>query len=250
MLQRENLPPDYNLAFDLSSPSVIYEVSGHFVPAKPAYLDSGTSSVIPESLDEALKIFGMMNVKYILSTTKLPASQNASLVFSDENGGYPTYIYENKLVLPRAYFVDQVDYQPDDDSAFSEVYSSAFDPSNSVILQTADKFQTLGLSKSSVDVTLYQDSEVDIKTQNKDAAILVLSDTNYPGWQAFIDGAATKIYWADYAYRAIYVPAGIHQIKFSYKPKSFEVGKSVTEISLGIMVVFIIFLCAKKIYKK
>ena len=47
---------------------------------------------------------------------------------------------------------------------------------------------------------------------------LFLSDAYYPGWHATIDGAPTTIYRADIMFRAVFVPAGAHEIVYTYDP--------------------------------
>ncbi|WP_343417085.1 YfhO family protein [Candidatus Flexifilum breve] len=47
---------------------------------------------------------------------------------------------------------------------------------------------------------------------------LFLSDAYYPGWHATIDGAPTTIYRADVMFRAVFVPAGVHEIVYTYDP--------------------------------
>jgi uncharacterized membrane protein YfhO len=64
-------------------------------------------------------------------------------------------------------------------------------------------------------------------------SLLVLSDTYYPGWKAFVDGKKTKIYRANYTFRAIPLSAGLHRIEFVYDPLSFKLGALFT--FLGIM---------------
>jgi uncharacterized membrane protein YfhO len=54
--------------------------------------------------------------------------------------------------------------------------------------------------------------------------MLFLSDTYYPGWKAYVDGKETKIYRADYTFRAIYVLGGSHKVEFIYSPLSFKMG--------------------------
>ena len=56
------------------------------------------------------------------------------------------------------------------------------------------------------------------------AGLLVLSDIDYPGWKAFVDGIPTPIYRADYLCRGVYVPAGEHTVEFVYAPLSFRLG--------------------------
>ena len=53
---------------------------------------------------------------------------------------------------------------------------------------------------------------------------LLLSDTYFPGWQATIDQQPTKIWRADYLFRAVHVPAGAHTIQFDFQPISVRAG--------------------------
>ncbi len=68
--------------------------------------------------------------------------------------------------------------------------------------------------------------------------LLVLSDTYYPGWKALVNGRETKIYRADYAFKAIPLNAGTHQVEFVYDPMSFKLGAGVTLLGILGCVVF------------
>lgn len=61
---------------------------------------------------------------------------------------------------------------------------------------------------------------------------LVVLDSYYPGWKAYVDGRESGILRANYAFRAVEVPAGIHTVALSYSPRSFQVGFAVTAIFL------------------
>ena len=54
--------------------------------------------------------------------------------------------------------------------------------------------------------------------------ILVLSDTYYPGWRAFVDGVERPILRANHVFRAVVVPTGAREVVFSYEPDSFRYG--------------------------
>ena len=62
--------------------------------------------------------------------------------------------------------------------------------------------------------------------------MLVLSDTYYPGWKASWMEVPKKIYQANYAFRAIPLSAGIHQVRFVYDPMSFKLGAGVTFVGI------------------
>jgi hypothetical protein len=54
--------------------------------------------------------------------------------------------------------------------------------------------------------------------------VLVLSDPNYAGWGAEIDGKPTPHLTANYVFRAIAVPAGKHAVRWRYEPTAFRLG--------------------------
>jgi hypothetical protein len=61
---------------------------------------------------------------------------------------------------------------------------------------------------------------------------LVLADTDYPGWEARVDGVETPIYRANLAFRAVQVDAGQHEVSFEYHPRWLLAGALVSAISL------------------
>ncbi len=48
--------------------------------------------------------------------------------------------------------------------------------------------------------------------------LLVFSEITYPGWKAFLDGRPVDLLTADHAFRALFVPAGEHQVEFRFSP--------------------------------
>ena len=59
-------------------------------------------------------------------------------------------------------------------------------------------------------------------------ALLVLSDTHYPGWEAFLDGKPVHIYTVDSILRGVAVPTGSHELHFRYRPRAFTIGAGVS----------------------
>lgn len=53
---------------------------------------------------------------------------------------------------------------------------------------------------------------------------LILADTYYPGWRAWLNGAEVRIHRADCAFRAIKAPAGRSLVEFRFLPVSFRIG--------------------------
>ena len=66
---------------------------------------------------------------------------------------------------------------------------------------------------------------------------LVLLDNYFPGWKAEVDGAPARILRADYAFRAVALPAGSHRVVFRYRPESFSWGIGVSLAALAAAVI-------------
>jgi uncharacterized membrane protein YfhO len=58
--------------------------------------------------------------------------------------------------------------------------------------------------------------------------MLVLSDTYYPGWKAYVDGKTVSIHEVNFVMRGILVPVGAHEIEFRYRPGSFYAGAAMS----------------------
>jgi uncharacterized membrane protein YfhO len=53
---------------------------------------------------------------------------------------------------------------------------------------------------------------------------LFFSDMHYPGWKAVVDGRSAKIHRANYAFRALRVGPGTHNVEWKYDPILFKIG--------------------------
>jgi hypothetical protein len=68
-------------------------------------------------------------------------------------------------------------------------------------------------------------------------AMLMLTDTYYPGWSATVDGEPAPIWRAYATFRAVHVGAGAHRVEYRYAPRSFTLGAAVSALGLLIVVV-------------
>jgi uncharacterized membrane protein YfhO len=69
--------------------------------------------------------------------------------------------------------------------------------------------------------------------------LLVLSDTFYPGWKAYVDGKKATIYPTDLALRSVFLPAGEHTVEFVFSPGSFKLGSAITIASFAVLLLYV-----------
>jgi len=64
------------------------------------------------------------------------------------------------------------------------------------------------------------------------AALLVLAQTWYPPWRAYVDGRPVRLWRADYAFQALEVPAGKHRVVLIYRDRFFLAGVMISLVTL------------------
>jgi uncharacterized membrane protein YfhO len=70
--------------------------------------------------------------------------------------------------------------------------------------------------------------------------LLIVSETFYPGWDAYVDGKAQPIYEAFGALRGVVLESGSHQVEMRYRPGIVVVGAalSFSAIVLSLLLIF------------
>lgn len=183
------------------------------------------------------KLISLLGVKYLfyylekpldekILPLKFPAS-SFKQIWSKDNW----YAYENLNVQPRVFLVSDYSVEKIPQNLVSNFFSKNFNPAKSVILdeEINGKLESdLSDDAPIAKIVEYKPQYINIKTESKKPKILFLSDNYNPGWSAYIDGKETKIYRADYTFRAVFIPSGMHKITFSYFPKSFKIGLMIT----------------------
>jgi hypothetical protein len=86
----------------------------------------------------------------------------------------------------------------------------------------------------------YTAHRVSIDVSASTPAYLVLFDAWFPGWVARVDGVDARLFRADHAFRAVWVPEGRHAVDFHYRPMSVVVGGLITALGLVIIGVLVV----------
>jgi hypothetical protein len=166
------------------------------------------------------------------------------VVYHDQNGT----IYQNLNAFPRAFLVSHATVAQNEEEAVLKVRDLGWNTRQTLVLEEKDLRSEPILTGNSESETAagsavierYSPSEVAIRVEASRPSFLVLTDTYYPGWRAYVDGKPETIYRAYGVVRAVFVTAGSHEILFRYEPDSFKVGVTITLASASIVAI----LCA------
>lgn len=144
-------------------------------------------------------------------------------------------IYENRRAYPRSFYVPRARVVGRPDEILKTLARPGFMPRREILLEEApaDGFLGSGPAATGQVSFLYdRHEEVALRVRASAPGFLFLSDQIYPGWTARVDGVATPIQRANYAFRAVRVPAGESTVEFRYRPWSVYAGAAVSATTL------------------
>ncbi len=129
----------------------------------------------------------------------------------------------------------------DDDAVLREVMGTAFDPSKMVYLPPEDRPFVTATNQAAVKISprRFAAQRVGAEVETAAPAMVVVAQSYYHPWHAYVDGKATRLFRANYAFQALEVPAGKHDVQLVYEDRVFQCG---AVISLGCLAVCLIYL--------
>ncbi|MDW7983135.1 MAG: YfhO family protein [Acidobacteriota bacterium] len=183
-----------------------------------------------------------VGVKYLVADFDPNAEDPGHWARVRAYNGYALWV--NRRVRPRAFLASGVTWVNTPEEAFARVTAPDFDWHGPVVIERkgARGFPAGDYPgetpRGHVRFQVYRPHQVRLEVWTDRPAFLVLTDTFYPGWKAFVDGRPTEIWAANYAFRAVYVGPGHHEVEFRYVPISFIAGATVSGLTASGLVLW------------
>ena len=176
-----------------------------------AYLQAGTF----DSLGGSLSILNMLNTKYYIGNPEQPA-------------------IPNKFAIGNAWFVSKVKTTNNSDEEI--VALGEIDPKVEATTQASFATQFHAAqgavdSTASVRMLAYETKVLryEVNNTSAEAQPVVFSEIYYPeGWICRIDGNEVEAARVNYVLRGAMVPAGTHTVEWSFEPKVWEKGTTIS----------------------
>jgi uncharacterized membrane protein YfhO len=110
----------------------------------------------------------------------------------------------------------------------------------SLVEEAFDGLETGGPASSEVAIELDEPEEVRIRSRAATAGLLVLSDRYDPNWRVTVDGRRARALRVNYVFRGVAVPAGEHEVAWTYCPASFVWGCWISAITLFVLLALLV----------
>jgi len=150
-------------------------------------------------------------------------------------------VWENPSALPRAFFVPRLEVVTPPKALLDRLATGSDDLRQVALVEEAPPSGFTGAAATNAPASaLFLRDEPEHLIIQVDAparGFLVLSDQDFPGWLASVDGHAVPIQRANYAFRTVEVPAGRSSVEFRYAPRSLLLGTGVSALTcVGLLV--------------
>lgn len=152
--------------------------------------------------------------------------------------------------LPRVLLVSEHAVLSDRDEIFAAMSLPTFDPSRHVVLESEpDPLPATGAVRGTAWVVRGGTDDLEIVADLDAPAILVITDAYARGWRArslVRSNTRYDVLPANYAFRAIALPAGKHHFVLEYSPALWRVGRAISPVFLSIYLTYM----AGRLYRR
>jgi hypothetical protein len=193
---------------------------------------------------------GVPKVDGFFSLYPAQSGELASVLYGSTNANFPrladfmgvsqiTAPRETPEWLPRDSFLPlaTAGQRPvflDDTNALRALTAPDFDSRNVVLLPPEAKafVSVTNQTRARVVSQRFTPERVDLEVEAAAPSLVVLAQTWYHPWHAYVDGAPARLLRADYAFQALEVPPGTRQVRLVYEDRALRAGAIVSTMAL------------------
>ena len=145
---------------------------------------------------------------------------------------------ENVTAFGNAWFVTHIEWAANANEELDAL--SKVNLRNTAVVAKEDFSFLKPGGEGTVKLTSYESNEAKYEVESDKGGLVVFSEVYYPGWTATIDGQPAEVGRANYVLRALNVPAGKHEVVFSFKPQSIQTTETIAYVALGVLILLIV----------
>jgi hypothetical protein len=177
-----------------------------------------------------------------LSVLPVTADDLNSLLYVNTNANYPrledfmgvsqitaadkTYNWQSRSTYLPLVTAGQKPLFPDELTAFYGLAKTNFEPAKTVYIQPDAKSLVTVTNQTDARVlnSKFGTQTVDADVEAVEPSMVVVAQTYYHDWHAYVDGQSVPLLRANYAFQAVQVPAGKHHLHLAYEDAAFRRG--------------------------
>jgi hypothetical protein len=177
-----------------------------------------------QSVFTSTSALNMLNTKYVIYNPDAPPLINPNAL------GNAWFVEKPVIVENANYEISSINsLNPAKEVTIDKIFADQITRSSYPVLEN-----------EKIDLFSYKADELVYKYSAREEKLAVFSEIYYPaGWKSYIDGKEARYFRANYVLRGMVIPAGDHEVKFSFEPSSYIVGNKVSLASSLLLILLI-----------
>ncbi|MFC1851845.1 hypothetical protein ACFL27_16765 [candidate division CSSED10-310 bacterium] len=168
--------------------------------------------------------------------------------WTEQFKGQGARIYQDMSPFPKVLCFTAVKYLQHETEMFETVLSPLFNPETEILIERAAETTIEptnsvvlppGTIREKIFIEQYTSHRMGLIVESPRPCFLLITDTYYPGWDAFLNGENATIDRANLLFRALKVGEGTTNIQLVYKPFSIKLGLFIS--LLAVLVLLLLF---------
>lgn len=185
------------------------------------------TSAVPDPRSSAYDVLG---VGYVIAASPLDqfTEDEAALIPAGQQGG--TWVYRRPNALPVARLVHDYEVISEQEAAIQRVHQPDFDPATTAVVSESPDCQPRPAPEApgTVEIISHEAASWQLRSSSPAPALLLLAENAYPGWRVTVDGQSAEPLVAFTTIRAVCVPAGEHDVVWTFRPDVYWAGGALT----------------------
>ncbi|MEK6376167.1 MAG: YfhO family protein [Acidobacteriota bacterium] len=173
--------------------------------------------------DLTLPFLSFLGVRHAITPRTMEPPPGWRVIADDRN----TRLMENPRAIPRVFIPKIVRFMNSHETEMEEMLQATDFAGRAWIYSTEVMPQDVANGEAELQVRRVG-SHYEIDVGARSACRIVITDVDWPGWRAYLDGRRVKISTANLAFLSVYVPEGTHHIRLVYLPDAFVRGRAVS----------------------
>ncbi len=216
---RPNLPVLWHLRNVGAGVSLMREIESciHITETDPL------PGVIRGSVSIVRELATLLGAKYLILRQAEP---NLELI--DQQG--ELWLYRNPQAFPRAWVVGAATVRQTDAPALGALLSRMFPIREEAIIDRPlmKALTERGEVQAEIEIEEPRPEEIILHTRTDSDGLLILNESYDPNWSVALDDGKAPVYQADLLLNGVFLPAGKHTVKFTYRNRYLWVGTRVS----------------------
>jgi hypothetical protein len=171
------------------------------------------------------QIADLANLPYVQTNVSMPRLLDFMSVSKTTVAG-SLYNWTNRPTAFPIILAGQAPIFGNDDQALAYLFRTNIDLSKTVFLPMKARAAISGEEGVAARVlrTSFRAREITAQIEAPSPALVTIAQTYFPPWRAYVDGRPVRIWRANYAFQAVEIPAGRHELRFVYTDRALAAG--------------------------